>query len=190
MGYKTDIRAIDPKSSQLQAGISTVTTANGILKMPYYLIHACMEDAAGCPMTQWSKVNYYTAAVAPPLKGSAIRLLGRVSLGWVYGRFGPHNTRQHRQRNQHLLVSTSSRLSVDCLLTSAPSRPSCNVDTRAPKPSVRNTHSITQATTNMPSKYVSKSFVRDNGLHDPQRNHRPHREVAFGVQILMNSKEI
>lgn len=92
MGNRSDILAIDPTSSQLVAGNRRVTTANGIVEMPYYLIHARLEDAAARPMTAWNTVRYFTAAVAPPVNGRAIRLLGRVALGWVYGGFGPHNT--------------------------------------------------------------------------------------------------
>ena len=92
MGYRSDIRAIDPTSSQPVAGNSSVTTAKGIVNIPYYRIHSSLEDAAGCPMTAWNSVRYFSAADAPPLNGPAIRLLGLVALGWVYGGFGPHAT--------------------------------------------------------------------------------------------------
>ena len=92
MGYEADLDAIDPTVSLVAAGNSGVTTANGQVLMPYFIIHARLEDSAGRPMTVWNRIRYNIAAANQPLDGHAIRLVGRVTLGWVYGDFKPHTT--------------------------------------------------------------------------------------------------
>ena len=92
MGCISDIRAIHPTSSKPVAGNRRVTTANGVVEMPYYLIHARLDGATGQPMTAWNTVKYFAAAVSPPLNGPANRLLERDSLGWVYAGFNPRTT--------------------------------------------------------------------------------------------------
>lgn len=92
MGYEADLDAIDPTVSLEAAGNSRVTTANGQVLMPYFIIHARLEGSAGRPMTAWNRIRYNIAAASPPPDGHAIRLVGRVALGWVYGGFKPLTT--------------------------------------------------------------------------------------------------